>query len=243
MRFTTGIFTMAATLLATAASACSNGLTLPNDNQSGTPSGSTALTTLDSTLASGGIGRVEIKLFPGEMVAREFHVEADDDEEQLESRVTAIDPVQGTVTLELGGLVVSYGDGARFRTDAESHESRANWEAAVQARLAAGGRPLVEARRNPNGASQSPDDGSFIARDLRLDDNDDDQKIEIYLDQDNVVSQGDGSIVLRVLGLTIEVNSRTQLFDDKGGAGGGGNDDDGGGDDDNGGDDHGSDDD
>ena len=104
-------------------------------------------------------------------------------------------------------------------------------------RLAAGGRPLVEARRNPIGASQSPDDAAFAARDFRLEDDDEDQKIEIYLDQDNVVSQGDGSIVIRVLGLTIEVNSRTRLFDDKGGAGSGDDNDD------NGGDDHGSDDD
>jgi hypothetical protein len=238
MRFKNGILTAAAALLAITSAACGSDLTLPNDDQTGSPTGSTGLTTLDSTLASGGIGRVEIKLFPGEMVAREFHVESDDDEEQLAGRVTAIDPARGTITLELGGLVVSYGDGTRFRTDDESHESRANWEAAVQARLAAGGRPLVEARRNPIGASQSPDDGAFAARDFRLEDDDDDQKIEIYLDQDNVVSQGDGSIVLRVLGLTIEVNGRTRLFDDKGGAGSGGDDND-----DNGGDDHGSDDD
>ena len=90
----------------------------------------------------------------------------------------------------------------------------------------------------PIGASQSPDDAAFAARDFRLEDDDEDQKIEIYLDQDNLVSQGDGSIVIRVLGLTIEVNSRTRLFDDKGGAGSGGDDND-----DNGGDDHGSDDD
>ena len=231
MRFMTGILTAAAALLATATSACGSDLTIPNGDQTGSPTGSTALTTLDSTLAAGGIGRVEIKLFPGEMVAREFHVEADDDEEQLASRVTAIDPAQGTITLELGGLVVSYGDGTRFRRDDESHESRANWEAAVQARLAAGAGPLVEARRNPIGASQAPDDDAFAARDLRLDDDDDNRKIEIYLDQDNVVSQEDGSIVLRVLGLTIEVNTRTRLFDDKGGAGSGGDDDDNGGDD------------
>ena len=237
MRFTTGILTAAAAMLAITTSACGSDLTTPNGDDAGSPTGSTALTTLDSTLASGGVGRVEIKLFPGEMVAREFHVEADDFEEQLASRVTAIDPAQGTITLELGGLVVSYGDGTRFRTNDESHQSRAAWEAAVQARLAGGGRPLVEARRNPVGASQSPDDAAFAPHDLRLEDDDDDQKIEIYLDQDNVVSQGDHSIVLRVLGLTIEVNDRTQLFDDKGGAGSGGDDDD------NGGDDHGSDDD
>jgi hypothetical protein len=64
---------------------------------------------MDSTLGRGS-GRVEIELFPGEMIAREIHVEVEDDEEKLVSQVTAIDPGQGTITLELGGLTVEVTD-------------------------------------------------------------------------------------------------------------------------------------
>ena len=122
---------------------------------------------MDSALGSGSVSRIEIELFPGELVAREVHVEADDAEEKIVSGVTAIDPAQGTITLDLGGLVVDYGAATRFRTESESHESREAWEALVQSEIAAGRHPPVEARRNPAGAPQSPDDPSFTATDLR----------------------------------------------------------------------------
>ncbi len=97
---------VSATLTITAISACSSDLTTPNDPGS---SGQSAVTMIDSTLGRGS-GRVEIELFPGEMIAREIHVEVEDDEEKLVSQVTAIDPGQGTITLELGGLTVEVTD-------------------------------------------------------------------------------------------------------------------------------------
>jgi hypothetical protein len=171
-------------------------------------------------LTRGGVSRIEIELFPGELVAREVHVEADDAEEKIVSRVTAIDPAQGALTLELGELIVSYGAATRFRTETESHASRAAWEALVQAQIAAGGRPLIEARRNPADTPQSPDDPSFTAADLRLEDESDERKIEIYVDEDNLVSGGASAVVLRVLGLSITVNDRTRLGPDDNGGGG-----------------------
>jgi hypothetical protein len=147
-------------------------------------------------------------------------VEADDAEEKIVSEVTAIDPAQGTLTLELGGLVVGYGAGTRFRTESESHESRSAWEALVQSEIAAGRWPLVEARRNPPAAPQSPDDPSFPATDLRVENEPDEPKIEIYVDGDNLVSGSDSEVVLRVLGLSITVSDRTRLGpDDNGGSG------------------------
>jgi Domain of unknown function (DUF5666) len=220
MRFVTR-FIPALTTLATAMAvgACSSEARLPSDTSDGGTA--SAVVTVDSALGSGRVSRIEIELFPGELVAREVHVENDDAEEKVVSGVTAIDPAQGTLTLELGGLTVSYDAGTRFRSESESHESRETWEAGVQSELSAGRRPLIEARRNPAGEPQSPDDPTFTAADLRLEDESDEPKIEIYVDGDNLVSaSGTSELVLRVLGLSITVNGRTQLGpDDNGGAG------------------------
>jgi hypothetical protein len=218
MRFATRFIpSLTALTIAMAATACSSETRLPSDPEGGTSA--SAVMTVDSALGSGEVSRIEIELFPGELVAREVHVEADDAEEKIVSGVTAIDPAQGTLTLELGGLIVSYGAGTRFRTESESHESRETWEAQVQGEIAAGRRPLVEARRNPAGAPQSPDDPSFAAADLRLENETDEPRIEIYVDGDNLVSGDASEVVLRVLGLSITVNDRTRLGpDDDGGA-------------------------
>jgi len=226
MRFPIRTITaLAAIMTTTALSACSSDLTTPSDPGSGDPAQSSPAAVLDSALG-GGSSRIEIKLFPGELVAREVHLEADDNEEKIVSNVTAIDPGQGTISLELGGLTVSYGSGTRFRTETESHESRGTWEAAVQGELAAGRRPLIEARRNPSGSPQAPEDPAFLAADLRLEGDIDEPKIEIHVDADNFQGVSGGApAVLRVLGLTIEVNGRTSLGgDDNAGDDNGGDD-------------------
>jgi hypothetical protein len=213
MRLTTGIITaFAAIVTTTSTTGCGSDLTV--GPESGNPDARSAAAAVDSALDTGS-GRIEIELFPGELVAREVHVEADDQEEKIVSSVTAIDPGQGTITLELGGLTVSYGSGTRFRIDDESHESRTVWEAVVQGELAAGRRPLIEARRNPAGSPQAPHDPAFTAADLRLENDGDEPKIEIYVDADNLESvSGTSLVVLRVLGLAIEVNGRTRLGPD-----------------------------
>ena len=215
-RFIPALTTLA---IATAAAACSSEARLPSDPGDGSTSAS-AVVAVDSALGTGGVSRIEIELFPGELVAREVQVEADDAEEKIVSGVAAIDPARGAVALELGGLVVTYDAATRFRTETESHESRETWEALVQSEVAAGRRPLVEVRRNPAGAPQSPDDASFAATDLRLGNEADEPEIEIYVDRDNLVGTDGGSeLILRVLGLSITVNGRTRLGpDDKGGA-------------------------
>ena len=216
MRFLAS-FIPAVTTLALTATACSSDSTGPSTPGNG--ASASAVLTVDSALGSGGVSRIEIQLFPGELVAREVHVENDDAEEKIVSGVTAIDPGQGTLTLALGGLTVSYGAGSRFRTETESHETRAVWEALVQSEIAAGRRPLIEARRNASGA-RSPDDASFTAADLRLERDAEEPTLELYVDGDNLASTGGSELVLRVLGLSITVNGRTRLGpDDTGGAG------------------------
>jgi hypothetical protein len=226
MRFTARIMTALAVITTiTTVSACGSDLTIPSDSGTGSSDERSAATVVDSALGAGrGGSRIEVKLFPGELVAREVHLEADDDEEKIVSNVTAIDPEQGTISLELGGLTVSYGTGTRFRTETESHESRGVWEASVQSELAAGRRPLIEARRSPSGSPQAPGDPTFVAADLRLEGDGDEPEIEIRVDEDNLESvSGNSLAVLRVLGLPIEINGRTQLGEDDGADG---NDDD-----------------
>ncbi len=118
--------------------ACGTDATGPGAGNGGSQFGSPmSISQFDSTLGTGST-RIEIKLLPGGLEAREVHVEADDAEEKIVSQVTAIDPVAGTVTLALGGMQVSYGSGTRFRTPSDSRVTRAEWEAAIASALGSG---------------------------------------------------------------------------------------------------------
>ncbi|MDH5283949.1 MAG: hypothetical protein OEW80_08705, partial [Gemmatimonadota bacterium] len=156
----------------------------------------------DSALGSGP-ARIEIKLLPGGLVAREVEVEPDDAEEKIVSTVTALDPAAGTITLALGGMTINYGSGTRFRTPSDSRVSRSEWEAAIAAALAGGGTPPVEARRNPGATPQDPGDPSFTALDLRLESQAEEPKIEVYVDSDNLepVASPPPVSILRVFNL------------------------------------------
>ena len=193
--------------------ACGSDATGPGSNNPPSQFG-TALTInqFDSTLGTGST-RIEIKLLSGGLVAREVHVEADDNEEKFVSRVAAIDPVAGTVTLTMGGMVISYGSGTRFRTPSDSRVSRSEWEAAISAALNAGQQPPIEARRNQPAAPQAPTDASFTANDLRLEDRADEPKIEVYVDADNLqsVASPPPVAILTVFNLPIEITSSTEL--------------------------------
>jgi hypothetical protein len=161
-----------------------------------------------------GTARIEIEFtsFTG-LVAREIEVEPDDAEEKLVSRVTALDATAGTLTLELGGLVTSYGASTRFRTPSNSNVSRSAWEALIAAELNAGRLPSIEARRNQPVTPQAPTVATFAAADVRLTDAIDDAKIEVYVDADNfedVVSPPPLAI-LRVFGLPVEIVSSTRI--------------------------------
>ncbi len=166
----------------------------------------------DSTLG-GGPARLEIKLLPGGLVAREVEVEPDDAEEKIVSTATALDPVAGTITLALGGITVNYGATTRFRTPGSSRVSRGEWEAAISAAISGGGQPPIEARRNPGATPQDPTDPSFTALDLRLESQAEEPKIEVYVDGDNMepVASPPPLAILRVFNLPIEITSSTEL--------------------------------
>ena len=167
------------------------------------------LTELDSILASGPT-RVEIKLINGSLVAREVEVkEAGDlrDKEEIESRITAIDPA-GNVTLALGGLVVDFDGGTDFEAEDGQHLTMQEFVTRVQDALAAGQNPPVEAKRNPADTPQDPGDATFLASKLELDDEADEDEIEINVDGDNYANTTTPppDAILTVLGLAIELD-------------------------------------
>ena len=182
------------------------------------PGGSTTFTTalnlfqFDSTLGAG-VTRLEIRLFPGSLEAREIEVEPDDAEEKIIGRAVALDPAAGTITLDLGGLTVRYGTGTRFRTPTDSRVARAPWEAQVASALGAGGQPLIEARRNRPAVPQDPADASFTANDLRLESGSDEGALEFYVDNDNFesVSTPPPNAILRILNLPLAITDNTEL--------------------------------
>lgn len=178
---------------------------------------------LQDTLA-GSQARVEIKLLPDSLTAKEVEVKGQDElakREKIESRIMAIstDGETGTITLELGGLEIGFSAaGTEFEKEDSSSAgdneiSFAEFVSMIQEALDAGDHPAVEAKRNPPDEPQAPDDSTFFATKLELDDEADDPKIEINIDEDNILSNAtpppDGFI--QVLGLTIEVGANTEL--------------------------------
>jgi len=169
-------------------------------------------------ILAAGPARVEIKLINGSLVAREVEVEeAEDlrDEEEIESRATAVDPA-GTVTLALGGLVVSFDGATRFEAENGQDLTMQEFVTRVQDALAAGRQPPIEAKRNPADQPQDPDDATFRAARLELDDEADENKIEINVDDDNLTSNASPppDAILRVLDLPIELDvsgGRTEI--------------------------------
>lgn len=199
--------------------ACSDSATGPGGS-TGFPtqfSRTITLPELDSIL-NDGPARVEIKLLNGSLVAREVEVEEDEDmqdREEVESRITAIDPA-GNLTLALGGLVIGFDAGTEFKMEDSQRLTMTEFVTRVQDALAAGQNPPVEAKRSPAAEPQDPDDANFFATRLELDDEADDDKIEINVDGDNFSSNSPPppDAILRVLDLPIELDvtgGRTEI--------------------------------
>ncbi len=205
---------LATLLLAT--SGCNDDSTGPNVPN--LPGGTTrfseeiTVTQLRDALIAGP-SRVEIELVPGSLVAREIELQRPEelfDEEEIESKITMIDPA-GSVTLELAGLQVGFTAGTRFRAEGAGDLTLAEFVQRVQDALSVGKLPPVEAKRDPASEPQDPDDATFIAEELKLDDEADEPEIELNVDEENLLDPGvddcDAAALacLRVLGLTIEI--------------------------------------
>jgi hypothetical protein len=211
---------VAALILAASIAACNGDSATGPGSGSGNPTlfaQSITLSQFDDILTNGP-ARVEIKVIRGSLVAREVEVEEAEemlDEEKIESRATAIDGA-GSVTLALGGLVVTFDGGTRFEAENGQNLSMQEFVSRVQSALNAGQNPAIEAKRDPAATPQDPGDATFRADELELDDEADEDKIKINVDSDNLsdVAAPPPDAILRVLDLPIEIdvsNGRTEL--------------------------------
>ncbi len=152
--------------------------------------------------------RVELKLRAAGQ--SELVIRVPDLEERVQGWVMGFDAAAGTLAIgELG--VVQIGAGARFRTEEESSVSQAVWTAELEGALAAGVPIFVRATRLAGVAPQAPEDPTFIASDLRIEDSGD-TKIELDVDADNF-SSAPPTLVL--LGRSHDLSS-VRMSDDNG---------------------------
>jgi hypothetical protein len=135
--------------------------------------------------------------------------------EEVRSRVTAVTSGTDTATftLEVGGLqiaangttMIRHGD--RGDDAAQSAMTLADFVALVQADIAAGHNPTLTASRQSPATPQGPDDGNFLAADLKLDEGNNHSVIKLNIAAANLVTNPtpppDG--FLKVLGVSLEL--------------------------------------
>lgn len=170
--------------------------------------------------------RVEISLPAGSSTASEVEVEdpeEDDGEEEIEGRLTAIpsaDCAAGRLTLAVGAfeLDVRFDGSTEFEAegeddagDDEEEIACADFLARARAALDAGRTPRLEAERPAAVPAQAPDDPDFLATELELEDDgeedDDGDELELNLDARHL-SGGDVAGDGRIAALGIEIDVR-----------------------------------
>ena len=179
------------------------------------------------SLLQSGPTRVEVQVIPGTLVARRVELEESSDmsrPEQVRSRVTAVTAGtdMATFTLELGGIQITANASTMLRggDDEGGHEdvsasndggggpmTLADFVARVQADIAAGRNPTLVARRQPPASPQAPDDGSFLAAELKLNEGNSHSVVSLNIAAANLTTNAtpppDG--FLKVLGVSLEL--------------------------------------
>jgi len=170
------------------------------------------------SLLQTGPTRVEVRVIPGTLVARRVELEESNEmsrPEQVRSHVTAVTPVTDTATftLEVGGIKIAANGSTMIRHGdrdgdmAQSATTLADFVALVQADIAAGHNPTLTASRQAPSAPQAPDDGNFLAADLRLDEANSHSVIRLNIAAANLVTNAtpppDG--FLKLLGVSLEL--------------------------------------
>src|SRR5207244_3776080 len=210
-RVTVGGF---AAVLALFAAACDSSSTGP---RSGSLQFSRIISLPDAqNLLQTGPTRVEVQVIPGTLIARRVELEEASDmsrPEQVRSRVTAVTAGTDTATftLELGGLQIAANGSTKLRpADGDGDPGAAtlgDFVARVQADIAAGRNPTLKASRQPPAAPQAPDDGSFLAATLQLDEGNNHSVIRLNIAAANLMTNPtpppDG--FLKLLGVSLEL--------------------------------------
>ncbi len=168
-------------------------------------------------LLGGGSVRAEIELLDGGLVVRELEIESEDDdekdEEEIEANIVAID-AGGSITVDIDGLTINFDENTKFEGFDGKDITLTGFVALVEGEIAAGKTPRVEAKRPRPVAPQAPDDGTFLATEIELDDDndksDDEREIEINVSAANLIVNDprptDGpDATIQVLGVTFEI--------------------------------------
>ena len=194
---------LAAAFTLLAVTACDNG-TMTGTRQPGGPPGPTLFAdqiTVGgfSTILATGTSRVSIRVIPGTLDAKRVRVRQGDQTrapERIVSEVASLDTgATNTLTLSLGGIQVTFDATTKFegwRSDVDDDDSAGMGEASfigrLEAALAAGHHPTVVALRQAPSAPQGPNDSSFFAQALRLDDAADRPTIDINVTSANLTT-------------------------------------------------------
>jgi hypothetical protein len=152
-----------------------------------------------STLLGAGTTRIAVRVIPGTLTAAKVVVRQGDQTgrpERISSEVTglAIGGGTDTLTLALGAIQVTFDATTSFQGWSDEHDDddsaavgEAGFISALQAALAAGHHPTVVALRQPPTTPQGPNDSSFFASVLRLDDAADHPSLELNVTQANLL--------------------------------------------------------
>jgi hypothetical protein len=197
-------------------------------------SAQSSITDFGNTLDSGP-ARVRIRLVTDSLVATRIVVLRSRQmatDERIEARVTAVttSPTADTLTLAIGGLKVVLDSTTQLRGEHNWGEddgdhgghgghgvsTRADLATRLQAAIAAGRQPFIEARRPAPSSPQAPRDSTFVARTIRFGDDDDVTLIALNVDSANfsvnATPPPDGWVT--VLGRKIEIRSTTTIRTD-----------------------------
>ena len=189
------------------------------------PAFSKTITLTDFGTALGsGPQRVRVWLSPGTLIAKRVLVTGAEQmtrPERIDSRVNAIVPTTAgdTLVLALGDLKIFVNASTKFTGNHEDGDSDdpadspptslADFTARIQAALAAGHHPALQARRPAPTSPQAPGDAAFVATVLRLDAAADHPKIEMNVAAANLIKNTTPppDAWLQVLGIKIELRT------------------------------------
>ena len=172
--------------------------------------------------------RVEVSVIPGTLTARRVELEEADQltkPERVRGRVTAITSGTdtATLTLDLGGIQIAVNGSTKLHPDdgdnggqtampatsddGGSSMALADFVARIQADLAAGKNPAVRATRPAPAQPQAPDDGSFLAATLQLDEGNNHPRLELNIAAANLTTNATPppDAFLKVLGVSLEL--------------------------------------